>query len=274
MSNLRVLYIASEITPFLNSCGVGDFLRPLPEGMQNRGIEIRVIVPRFGVINERKNRLHEVVRLSGINISVGDEEKPLIIKVASIPQAKIQVYFIDNEDYYQRKSLFTDENEQPFEDNDERAIFFCKGALETVKKLGWAPDIVHCHDWMTGLVPMYLKSSYKNNPIFKDSKVVYSVYDNLFEQTFDASQLGEKLAWADLNTAMTETLIGNPTLSGFVNTGAQFADLVVKAEKSDSVEQALTGISVDKTTALDTTDEPCEFYHQLYQEMVGEEKMV
>src|SRR3954468_13862980 len=141
MSKLRILYVASEINPFLQTTQVADFVRKLPQAMQEMGMEIRILVPRFGLINERKNRLHEVVRLSGINIAVGDDEKPLVIKVASIPNAKLQVYFIDNEDYFQRKSVFVDKNNNFHQDNDERAIFFCKGVLETVKKLGWQPDI-------------------------------------------------------------------------------------------------------------------------------------
>ena len=156
MSKLRILYVASEINPFLQTSAVADFVRKLPQAMQERGMEIRILVPRFGLINERKNRLHEVVRLSGINIAVGEEEKPLVIKVASIPNAKLQVYFIDNEDYFHRKSVFFDKNDNFYKDNDERAIFFCKGVLETVKKLGWAPDIVHCNDWMTSLIPLYI----------------------------------------------------------------------------------------------------------------------
>ncbi len=126
MSKLRILYAASEINPFLQTSEVADFIRRIPQVMQEKGMEIRILVPRFGTINERKNRLHEVVRLSGINISVGDEEKPLVIKVASIPNAKLQVYFIDNEDYFHRKSVFVDSDNKFHSDNDERAIFFCK----------------------------------------------------------------------------------------------------------------------------------------------------
>ena len=174
MDKLRILYVSSEINPFLQTTDVAAYVRQLPQAMQERGAEIRILVPRFGLINERKNRLHEVVRLSGINITVGEEEKPLVIKVASIPNAKLQVYFIDNEDYFHRKSVFFDKKNNFYDDNDERAIFFCKGVLETVKKLGWAPDIVHCNDWMTALIPMYLKTTYRNDPMFKDTKSVFT----------------------------------------------------------------------------------------------------
>jgi starch synthase len=197
MSKLRILYVASEINPFLQTSEVADFVRKLPQAMQERGMEIRILVPRFGLINERKNRLHEVVRLSGINIAVGEEEKPLIIKVASVPSAKLQVYFIDNEDYFHRKSVFFDKENRFHSDNDERAIFFCKGVIETVKKLGWSPDIVHCNDWMTSLIPMYLKTTYKNDPMFKDTKTVFTVYNSFFAHKFDGDLL-DKVKMIDI----------------------------------------------------------------------------
>ena len=160
------------MTPFLNESPVATVSRFLPQAIQEKDHEIRVLVPRFGVINERRNRLHEVVRLSGINISIDDKDNPLMIKVASIPEARMQVYFLDNEDYFHRKFIYTDEKNKFFDDNDERVIFFCKGVLETVKKLGWAPDIIHCQGWMTSLIPVYLKNA----------KVVYSIFENEFKE--------------------------------------------------------------------------------------------
>src|SRR3569832_1554521 len=143
MSNnkLRILFSVCVIAPFLTTSSVADFVRALPQYMQEKELEIRILVLRFVLINERKNKLHEVVRLSGINIAVGNDTKPLIIKVASIPNAKLQVYFIDNDDYFKRKAVFYDKNNNFFEDNDARIVFFSKGVLETVKKLEWAPDI-------------------------------------------------------------------------------------------------------------------------------------
>ena len=143
---------------------------------QEHGMEIRVLMPRFGTINERRHRLHEVVRLSGMNIIVDEDDYPLIIKVASLPGTRMQVYFLDNEEFFKRKQIFKDEDGNHFDDNSERMIFFCKGVLETVKKFGWAPDLIHCHGWMTSLVPFYLRKAYSNEPIFKDSKIVYSLY--------------------------------------------------------------------------------------------------
>lgn len=175
-SKKRVLFVSSEMSPFLDESPLANIARMLPQALQERDNEIRVLVPRFGVINERRNRLHEVVRLSGINISIDDNDNPLVIKVASIPQTKMQVYFLDNEDYFHRKAIYQDDNGKFFDDNDERTIFFCKGVMETVKKLGWAPDIIHCQGWMTSLIPLYLKTIYKDEPVFRNAKVIYSVY--------------------------------------------------------------------------------------------------
>jgi starch synthase len=166
--------------------------RNLPQGVHEKGREIRVFTPRFGKINERRHQLHEVIRLSGMNLSVDDTDHPLIIKVASIPTARIQVYFIDNEAYFKRKSVFEDADGAFFSDNDERSIFFVRGVLETVKKLGWAPDIIHCSGWMTQILPVYLKDVYRKDPYFAESKVVCSLYNEGFEGALD-SRMAEKM---------------------------------------------------------------------------------
>ncbi len=271
MSNLRVLYVASEINPFLKTTEVADFVRRLPQAMQERGMEIRILVPRFGLINERKNRLHEVVRLSGINISIGDEEKPLIIKVASIPQAKLQVYFIDNEDYFHRKSVFLDKEDNFYEDNDERAIFFCKGVLETVKKLGWAPDIIHCNDWMTSLIPLYVQTTYKNDPIFKDSKTVFTIHNkNKFSHKFGAD-LFDKVKMIDIDDSMLHPL-KTADYDGFVKMGVQYADAVInsKEETTESFNKLMEDISNKKKFDTIEDGENCEdSYFNLYNDLVS-----
>jgi starch synthase len=269
MSKLRILYVASEINPFLQTSEVANFVRKLPQEMQERGMEIRILVPRFGLINERKNRLHEVVRLSGINITVGDEEKPLIIKVASIPNAKLQVYFIDNEDYFQRKHVFFDKENRFYEDNDERAIFFCKGVLETVKKLGWSPDIVHCNDWMTALIPLYLKTTYKNDPMFKDSKSVFSVYNNSFSYRFP-EDLVEKAKAMDVDEAMLSHLRSGD-FEGFIRMGCAYADVVVKADEdfSESLTGVLNDLSEKKIELTEEDENVAERYYTLYTGLVG-----
>ena len=174
----RILFVNSEIYPYLPESDIANVGRYLPQGIQERRREIRSFMPRFGCINERKNQLHEVIRLSGMNIIIADIDRPLIIKVASISSARIQVYFIDNEDYFRRKQPFCDASGKPFEDNDERAIFFARGVLETVKKLRWAPDVIHCQGWISHLLPAYLKKAYRDDPIFSSSKVVLSLYDD------------------------------------------------------------------------------------------------
>ncbi|MEA3317817.1 MAG: glycogen/starch synthase [Bacteroidota bacterium] len=185
MENTKVLFISQEITPYLPESNISNIGRYLPQGIQESGREIRTFMPKYGCINERRNQLHEVIRLSGMNLIIDDTDHPLIIKVASIQAARMQVYFIDNEDYFQRKFTLKDENGISFEDNDERAIFFARGVVETVKKLRWKPDIVHCHGWFTGLVPLYLKKAYNEEPLFADSKLVYSVYDDSFDKDFN-----------------------------------------------------------------------------------------
>jgi starch synthase len=182
MEKAKVLFVAQEITPYLKESPMGIIGRYLPQGIQERGKEIRTFMPRYGNINERRNQLHEVIRLSGMNLIIDDTDHPLIIKVASIQQARMQIYFIDNEDYFQRKYQLHDKNNKFFTDNDERAIFYSRGVLETVKKLGWGPDVVHCHGWITSLVPLYIKKAYCDNPIFTDTKVIYSIYDDDFNE--------------------------------------------------------------------------------------------
>ena len=187
----KILFVNSEITPYLPESTISTVGRYLPQGIQEGGKEIRSFMPRYGNINERRNQLHEVIRLSGMNIVVNDIDRPLIIKVASISSARMQVYFIDNEDYFHRKFVYTDEEGKFFEDNDERAIFFARGVMETVKKLRWKPDVIHCQGWISHLLPLYLKKAYKDDPIFTDCKVVLSLYDEIANETF-ADDMGSK----------------------------------------------------------------------------------
>ncbi len=168
--------------PYLPESPMSRIGRYLPQKTQEKNKEIRTFMPRYGVINERRNQLHEVIRLSGMNLIIDDIDHPLIIKVASIQQARMQVYFIDNEDYFKRKFMFRDQNDVFFEDNDERAVFFSKGVMETVKKLGWAPDVIHCHGWFSSLVPLFVRTVYKDSPIIRESKIIFSLYDDGFTE--------------------------------------------------------------------------------------------
>jgi starch synthase len=180
----KVLFITTEISPYLTDTKMSLIARNLPQGIHDRGREIRTFMPKFGCINERRNQLHEVIRLSGMNLIIDETDHPLIIKVASIQAARMQIYFIDNEDFFQRKHLLQDENGEDFEDNDERCIFYARGVMETIRKLRWVPDLIHCHGWLTALAPLYIKKHYKGDPCFKNAKVVYSLYGDDFKQPF------------------------------------------------------------------------------------------
>lgn len=180
----KILFVNSEMVPYLPDSPLATIGKDLPQGIQERKREIRTFMPRYGCINERKNQLHEVIRLSGINIIISDVDRPLVIKVASIASARIQVYFIDNEDYFRRKQLYRDDSGKFFADNGERAVFFARGVLETVKKLRWSPDIIHCSGWISHVLPFYLKKAYKEDPIFSNSKVVLSLYDDVPQEKF------------------------------------------------------------------------------------------
>lgn len=193
----KILFVNSEIFPYLPESDISKIGRFLPQGIQERKKEIRSFMPRYGCINERKNQLHEVIRLSGMNIIINDVDRPLVIKVASISAARMQVYFIDNEDYFHRKQVYCDEQGKFFEDNGERAVFFARGVLETVKKLRWAPDIIHCQGWISQVLPLYLKKVYSDDPIFSGSKVILSLYGDIRDEKF-SDDFKEKIMFGDI----------------------------------------------------------------------------
>lgn len=175
MKAKKILFITQEMTPYVPESEQAGMGRNLPQAIQEKGREIRTFMPKWGNINERRNQLHEVIRLSGMNLIIDDTDHPLIIKVASIQAAHMQVYFIDNDDYFMKRMMAADEDGNEYEDNGERAIFYARGVLETVKKLRWVPDVIHCQGWMAALVPLYIKTAYSEEPSFRDCKVVYSV---------------------------------------------------------------------------------------------------
>jgi starch synthase len=205
MSQKNVLFIAQEIYPYLPETQISLTARQLPQAIQERGHEIRTFMPKYGNINERRNQLHEVIRLSGMNLIIDDTDYSLLIKVASIQPARMQVYFIDNEEFFQRKGTVVDKSGKEYEDNDIRSIFFIRGVMETIKKLRWIPDIIHCHGWMTALAPLYIKKSYADDPCFTNSKVIYSVYNNGFTKPFRPGFL-EKLKFDALGDKEIEEL--------------------------------------------------------------------
>ena len=239
MEKKKVLFIFQEITPYLPESEKSKIGRYLPQGIQERGKEIRTFMPRYGSVNERRNQLHEVIRLSGMNLVINDSDHPLIIKVASIQTARMQVYFIDNEDYFHRKYVMTDKEGLPFEDNDERAIFFARGVLETVIKLRWSPDLVHCHGWFGSIVPLLIKKTFADDPLFSNSKVIYSVYDDDFTKNLDANLI-EKLLGDEISNNDVQ-LISNPTYTNLNKLAIQYADGIIIGSKdvNDDIKKAI-----------------------------------
>lgn len=272
MSKKKVLIVSQEMQPYTALSEVAAIARKLPQYIQEKGMEIRVLMPRFGTINERRHRLHEVVRLSGMNIIVDDDDYPLIIKVASLPGARMQVYFLDNEDFFKRKSVFEDSKGKPFEDNSDRMVFFCKGVIETVKKFGWPPDIVHCHGWMTSLIPFYLKTAYKNEPLFQNSRVIYSVYENSLGKDFGESFL-EKATINNLEVEDLKDYRNGEEIT--LHEGAiSHADAIITG--SENLEEAVaTKLAASDKSVLEYKNEEeylaayLEFYKELLESEVS-----
>ena len=232
---MKVLFIHQEITPYLKETPMSLIGRYLPQGIQEKGKEIRIFMPRFGNINERRNQLHEVIRLSGMNMIINDTDHPLIIKVASIQKARIQIYFIDNDDLFtKRKYTVADHNEDFYEDNDDRTVFFSRGVIETVRKLNWPPDVIHCHGWMTSLVPLFIKRVFKDNPLFSDSKVIYSLYDDDFKGSF-RDGFDKKLKMPGI-VAKEIKWLKNPMYANIQKSALDFSDGIVIASPSINPE--------------------------------------
>ena len=234
MEKKKILYISQEITPYLPESEMSEIARYLPQGVQEKGREIRTFMPRYGCVNERRNQLHEVIRLSGMNLVINDTDHPLIIKVASIQAARMQVYFIDNEDYFHRKHVLKNSKGVEFDDNDERAVFFARGVLETVIKLRWAPDLIHCHGWLTSLVPLYIKKYYYNDPLFQNSKVVYSVYNDDFKKPLN-SKFSEKLLVEGI-TKEDVSELENPTFENVSKLAINYSDAIIKGTENINEE--------------------------------------
>ena len=265
----RVLFLTQEMSPYTDLTEISEILKKLPLYTQDNGMEIRVLMPRFGSINERRHRLHEVVRLSGMNIIINDDDYPLIIKVASLPGARLQVYFLDNEEFFKRKFMFEDQAGKLYDDNQDRMIFFCKGAVETVRKFGWAPDVVHCHGWMTSLVPFYLRTAYKDDPLFKKSKIVYSLYNESLESNFNK----EFFTKASINNLQPKDLQAYQNTAGGVNLhkGAiEYADALIQGTKK--LEPALAkDVKASKKPLLEYQEEDTltKAYFDFYKALIS-----
>ena len=270
MSKSKILYVCQEIYPYLPDSDMANHCRHMVQAMQERGNEIRTFMPRYGCINERRNQLHEVIRLSGMNLIIDDNDHQLIIKVASIPSARVQIYFIDNDDYFNRKATLCDASGTEFADNDERAIFFARGVLETVKKLRWQPQIVHCHGWFSSVIPIYLKNTFADDPLFQNVKIVVSLYDDVFVRNLND----------DFKTKIENEGIGDPKLQIIENPSYQnLAKLVI--DYADAI--VIEGKNVDagileyiEKSGKPTVSLPCDrsdnqyvdSYQKLYDEII------
>lgn len=230
MTAKKVLFITTEITPYLAETEMSVIARQLPQGIHERGKEIRTFMPKFGAINERRNQLHEVIRLSGMNLIIDDTDHPLIIKVASIQAARMQIYFIDNEDFFHRKYLLCDDKGKEFADNDERSIFYVRGVMETVKKLRWCPDLIHCHGWMTALAPLYIKKHYKDDPCFKNSKVIYSIYNDDFNNPL-RENFAEKAIIDGVVNDDLKSLDGKTDFEALSRLAIDFSDGIIQSSR-------------------------------------------
>ncbi|WP_418602339.1 glycogen/starch synthase [Hwangdonia sp.] len=245
MKDKRILYVSSEVVPYLPETEISSMSFEAPRLVNQQGGQIRIFMPRYGNINERRHQLHEVIRLSGINLVINDLDMPLIIKVASIPKERIQVYFIDNDEYFKRKATLTDENGDLFSDNDERAIFFAKGVIETVKKLNWSPDVIHVHGWLASLLPLYLKQYYKDEPLFNESKIVTSVYNQSFDGALNKDMIN-KIKFDNIDEEAIKTL-KDPSYNNLMK---------VAIDNSDALIIGSENIPKDLNTYLEASDKP------------------
>ena len=269
MDKKRVLFISQEITPYLCETEISTKCRSLPQGIMEKGKDNRVFMPKYGCINERRNQLHEVIRLSGMNMILDNLDYPLIIKVASLQPIRMQVYFIENEDYFPKKTFMHELDGEELEYHDERVIFFCRGVLETVRKLGWAPNVVHCHGWMSALVPMYLKKAFTEDPIFDNTKVVYSVYDQESNIEIDNDMARKSL----INGVSEEDvkLINTASVDSLHKLAIKYADAVIMG--SEKISDKLNKFIIDSGKYLLThhDNEACiEPYNNLYDELLEE----
>lgn len=266
----KVLFISHELAPYNEETDFANILNSLAVKSNESGFEVRAIMPRFGTINERRHKLHEVVRLSGINITVDKEDYPLVIKVASLPNARLQVYFMDNEDMFKRKQTFHDENQNFYDDNALRTIFFCKGALETVKKFGWPPDIIHVHGWMSSLIPMYIKSFYKKEPVFSNSKIIFSAAKNVFEEDLGDQFSKQVLSSTPLKEKDIEIYGAGSNLDMYMG-GAKNADAAILAhnEVDEKIMNAIKPSRGKKVLNFSSSESDVAEIMDLYNNLAG-----
>ena len=262
----KILFINQEISPYVPDSELSLMGRRLPQFMQEKGHEIRTFMPKWGNINERRGQLHEVIRLSGMNLIIDDTDHPLIIKVASIQSSRIQVYFIDNDDYFTKRLMAADENGEDYSDNGERAIFFARGVLETVKKLRWVPDVIHCQGWMGAVVPLYIKTAYHEEPSFANTKVVTSLFPKSLKKDI-GDNFKACLEFRDVKADLLEKYKDNFDFDELAKLAIDYSDGVIEADKdvnSDLADYACQqNIPLLKYPGEDFADSYEEFYNQI-----------
>ena len=266
MAKKKILFINQEITPYVPDNALSLMGKDLPKVMQERSHEIRTFMPKWGNINERRGQLHEVIRLSGMNLIINDTDHPLIIKVASIQSARVQVYFIDNDDYFGKRLIERDEAGAEYYDNGERAIFFARGVLETVKKLRWVPDIIHCQGWMSGVVPFYVKTAYRDEPSFAETKVITSLYNKTINKDF-GDDFKQFLEFRDAKAELLGDYKDKFDFDELNKLAIEYSDGVIQAVPD--VEKQLLDFAAAKNVPLlgyneDYADAYEAFYESLY----------
>ena len=273
MGKKKVLYVSQEIFPYTSETRMSLSGAQLPQKTQENGNDIRIFLPKYGTINERRHQLHEVIRLSGMNLIIDDFDHQLIIKVASIQQLRMQVYFIDNEEYFPRRQKFNDTNGKFMNNNDERMIFYCKGVIETVRKLGWKPDIIHCQGWFASLVPLYIKKLYYDDPLFYDTKIVYSLFNNGFKGVLGVggNTIIDKLLFENLTKEDVE-LIKDCTLTNLNKFAINYSDAIIQA--SPKINNSITNyiIKSEKPFMTDFNEEIDEKKYLDFYDQVLEKK--
>lgn len=266
MDKKKILYVTSELSPYFVDTKISEASLGAAKKMQEAGHDVRVFIPKFGVINERRHQLHEVIRLSGMNIVINDIDQPLIIKVASVPGARLQAYFIDNEEYFERKSVYCKEgSHEVCPDTDERIMFFARGVLEAVRKLNWSPDIIHIQGWFGALVPLYIKTLYKNDPIFSGSKVVYSVFNDGFDGVLN-TEMNKKIVLDGIKIASL-SIIKEPNFINLNKMAVHYSDGVVLGE--EFIDSALLEtVGAEKQLDFQTLESSDNAYLQFYKDQI------
>ena len=267
------MFVSQEIAPYTGETIMGNVASLLPQKTQESGKDIRMFLPRFGIINERRHQLHEVIRLSGMNLIIDDFDHQLIIKVASIQKLRLQVYFIDNDEYFPKKQMFNDLDGKFMTNNDERMIFYCKGVIETVRKLGWAPDVIHCQGWFTSLVPMYIKTLYSEDPLFENVKVIYSVFDNSFDGVL-SDTIADKLLYENLEEKDVEA-VKKPNIHNLHKFATDYADAVVQASP-EMDKDVLAHIKNSEKPFMEYPgdEDYIDAYQDFYNQFIKEEEVV